>query len=72
MKKSNLKTLSCILTAAVIVSVINPVEIDAKKVIRLNKAKKVFSICFQTYPCNKKIPKNKSSTNAMKMKYDFY
>ena len=35
MKKSNLKTLSCILTAAVIVSVINPVEIDAKKVIRL-------------------------------------
>ena len=44
MKKSNLKTLSCILTAAVIVSVINPVEIDAKKVIRLNKARLTLKI----------------------------
>ena len=37
----------------------------------LNKIKIVFSVYFLNYPCNKKYPKNKSSPNALKMKYDF-
>ena len=32
----------------------------------------MFSVSFLNYPCNKKYPKNKSSPNALKMKYDFF
>ena len=39
--------------------------------IRINKAKIVFSVCFLNYPCNKKYPENKISPNALKIKYVF-
>ena len=31
----------------------------------------VFSVCFLNSPCNKKYPKNKSSSNVLKFLYDF-
>ena len=38
----------------------------------LNKTEIVFSVCFLNYPCNKKYPENKSSPNALKIKYDSF
>ena len=38
----------------------------------LNKAKIVFFVCFLNYQCNKKYPENKSSPNALKIKYVFF
>ena len=38
----------------------------------LNKAKIIISVCFLSYPSNKKYPENKSSPNALKFEYDFF